>query len=156
MIRLARRPRVVVPAVIAVWLLAVGVALTAANVLPITHAGSVSVSLPESLLAASIRIEPETVASGAEGQLTVFVTLPGPHVGGEILPSTVEMCLLRRCVPGNGASHVEGNGAFQAKFDSDAVKSVLYQARGVVTLTVDGQLAVSPGRFEGSDSVRVI
>lgn len=155
MIRALTRPGSVLFATAALFVVCVGAALTAANLVPVTHAGANRVPLPESLLAATVQVDPKTLNPNAPGDATVFVTLPGPHTGEEIIPSSVEMCLQHRCTSSTGPWMLEGNGTFQLKFDRGALSNVLLGAQGWVTLTVDGELSTAPGRFEGSDSVRI-
>ena len=159
MIASLRRPSTVISVAVAAWLLAAGIALTAANVVPTTRVGSLRVPLPEALLPATIRIEPGTINVGSGGQggtVTVFITLSSPHSGADIVPSSVEICVLQRCVSSDGGWTVEGNGTFHAEFGRDAIRDVLYGAHGWVPLSVDGQLSTAPGRFQGSHVVDVI
>ncbi|HEX9476568.1 MAG TPA: hypothetical protein VGA41_07920 [Candidatus Dormibacteraeota bacterium] len=159
MIRGLLRPRVILSAAGAAWLLAVGVALNAANVVPTTHAGVVRVSLPEMLLPAAVRIEPETLNLGSEagdGTVSIFLSLPLPHQASEIIPSSVELCLGQRCVSGDGSWNLAGNSTLQSKFDREVVRGLLQGAHGWVTLDAHGDLSVPPGHFQGSDAVVVL
>jgi hypothetical protein len=158
MIASLRRPRVVIVAALTGWLLAVGIALTAANVVPLTHVGTEHVGLPQAFAGAGIRIEPETInvgSGGNGGTVTVFITLWSPHAGSEVVPASVELCYQLRCTSNNGQWNLEGNGTFHSKFDRAALRGILQGVTTSVTLVADGRLTAPPGRFRGSDVVTI-
>src|SRR6266849_6483395 len=116
-------------------------------------------SLPEMLLPAAVRIEPETLNLGSEagdGTVSIFLSLPLPHQASEIIPSSVELCLVQRCVSGDGSWNLAGNSTLQSKFDREGVRGLLQGAHGWVTLDAHGDLSVPPGHFQGSDAVAVL
>jgi hypothetical protein len=154
-----RRPRTLFLGAAVAWLMAVGIAISAANVVPISHAGVTQARLPELLLPATLRIEPGTLnlaSAGGDGTVSVFLTLPGPHQAAEIVPSSVELCFAQRCASGDGRWNLAGNSTLQVKFARAALHNILSGESGGVTLDADGLLSTAPGRFQGSTMVLVL
>jgi len=110
-------------------------------------------------LAASVRIEPETINQGKDGHggdVSVFVQgLPSPHRLSEIVPQSIQLCYRSTCIPNTGAK-LDGGAQVRATFERSAVIGLVGADRGEVTLIVHGDVTGYPSGFVGSDDVRII
>jgi hypothetical protein len=104
-------------------------------------------SIPEPIIPATVRIEPETLNLASQGVFTAFIQLPEGYDVADIGVSTV-VC--------EGATAVRGivdGDTFIAKFNRQNLVNVM--TGDVVELTVVVEL-FDGTPFEGSDTIRVI
>jgi signal peptidase I len=125
----------------------------------VTAAMSIKVGpfLPPPNLAATVRIEPQTinVKGKANGEISGFVdSLPAPHALSEIDLASLQLCYKGACIPSEGPAALDGQAHVAATFDRAALAEIVGIDSGDLTLVVKGAL-FGGGTFSGSDVNRV-
>jgi uncharacterized repeat protein (TIGR01451 family) len=116
-----------------------------------TGTDAASVKIAEEGIEAGVRIEPETLNLGSQGQFTAYISLSEPYEVENISISTVA-CEGAEVVDWNFAS--ADGGTLVAKFDRQGLREDL-PAGDAVLMSVTGELQ-SGEAFAGYDSVTVI
>ncbi len=150
----------------AVWLLSVAVlaGVVMAHTVQGTTAyftdsqsGSITgtIAKPPLDLAATVRIEPQTINLAAKGQVTAFIDeLPAPHALSEIDLSLITLCYGGACIPSHAPATLDGKGHVAAKFERAALAGLIGTDRGDLVLVLQGKL-IAGGTFSGQDTNRV-
>jgi signal peptidase I len=106
-------------------------------------------------VAATVRIEPETISLGDEGDISVFIDeFGGDHHLSEIDLTSVTLCYKDACIVSHGKAKLDGNGHVAAKFDRAALAGLVGPDQGDLTLVVQGTLT-GGGTFSGQHTNRV-